>query len=99
MKTIEQIISDIRVIADKLPQPYKDQLNMSCHELRFVIERKHSLLIDGKIPADQRCPFVEACELKQNCSKVEATPIMFSCGAARAFDLIRVTKMAKQFRN
>jgi ribosomal protein L32 len=51
-----------------------------------------TLLINGKIPARTECPFKDRCPFVTNktCHHrgIEHT-IAFSCGAARAFDLIQ----------
>lgn len=48
-------------------------------------------LVDGSIPAHTECPFVGECPMaKTGCChhKGPAHNVPFSCGAARAFDLI-----------
>lgn len=92
---IKQSLDEITALAKELPQPYKDRLLQQRFKISFAILKSFSQLEDGLVRAGDVCPFVAQCQLKDGCSKIEATPQQFSCGAARAFDLIHSTKQAK----
>lgn len=49
---------------------------------------KASKLFYGKIPAKQECPFRERCGYDKCAHKGKEHNVMFSCGFARAFDLL-----------
>lgn len=50
-----------------------------------------SLLVEGRIPPGQACPFKDECPIK-DCNKQIASDNNFSCGSARGFDLVRSYK-------
>lgn len=52
-----------------------------------------SNLINGKIPANTKCPFWDECGLKGTCHhKGENHDVPFSCGIARGFEIVKECK-------
>jgi hypothetical protein len=53
---------------------------------------KETLLVDGLIPARTPCPFLSECPANKMCPHLgNEHRVAFSCGAARAFDLMQRT--------
>lgn len=51
---------------------------------------RESLLKSGRlIPAGENCPFTEKCPAAKHCNRPKAMGNDFSCGFARAFDLLQ----------
>lgn len=60
----------------------------------FLKDRRPSLLVAERIPANTECPFASLCLIKQEgaCKhKGKEHEIPFSCASARAFDLLHRT--------
>lgn len=58
------------------------------------INRKPSLLVVGRIPANMECPFARECLIKAagNCNHTgKEHSIAYSCASARGFDLMHTT--------
>jgi hypothetical protein len=57
-------------------------------------------LVDGDIPAGKPCPFADECGFRtERCPTEESRHAWeFSCGAARAFSMVRVARDARRAR-
>jgi hypothetical protein len=52
-----------------------------------------SKLVEGLIPSFKECPFKSECPLVSTCHhKGKFHDVGFSCGAARAFDMLKESK-------
>ncbi len=48
------------------------------------------MLVNGKIPAGLSCPFLDRCQAMANCpTPANILACDFSCGFARAFELLK----------
>lgn len=97
--SLSECLKKLRAIEEKSVQPYKGELNLLYYQITFAVEQKFILLEDGLVRANEACPFVNVCDLKTNCPKVNPTENKFSCGAARAHDLVQSSKKAREFMN
>lgn len=97
MKSIKENLDDIKKLANFLPDAKSDELLAIARNIEFRIERNFSKLVDGLVPEGKSCPYTDVCDLKKNCPKVQATPNNFSCGAARAFDIVKASGTARSF--
>ncbi len=96
-RTILEALREIQSISDKLPQPYKTQLQVAKHKIIMALEEKFTQLEDGLIPAGMACHFKDKCP--SVCHKKEPTENSFSCASARALDMIEASKKVKDFIN
>ena len=64
----------------------------------FEWEQRFSLLEHGLVPQGKACPYINNCQLQHTPGCFGDSTVGFSCGAARAHDLGRRTKLAQEFR-